>query len=214
MESAEKFYSEICDRYSAAMSSGDYIAAAGVAKEVTGRTKKSFTVSTKYYPSRGGKNAVIVWNELAKLGWSPEATACIMGCIWNESRFHVGAVNSRDGGWGLCQWTNTRGPYGVSYRKNRALNWCKSHGGYGAHVQAAYLNYEMKHSYPKVYKYHAKRGSLEAIMDHICRFESYYLYKYKHCNYRIYGFNWHGMYYVRLRDANYYYSWFASRRSK
>ena len=34
MESAEKFYSEICDRYSAAMSSGDYIAAAGVAKEV------------------------------------------------------------------------------------------------------------------------------------------------------------------------------------
>ena len=34
MESAEKFYSEICDRYSTAMSSGDYIAAAGVAKEV------------------------------------------------------------------------------------------------------------------------------------------------------------------------------------
>ena len=34
MAPAEKFYSEICDRYSAAMSSGDYIAAAGVAKEV------------------------------------------------------------------------------------------------------------------------------------------------------------------------------------
>ena len=34
MESAEKFYSEICDRYSSAMSSGDYITAAGVAKEV------------------------------------------------------------------------------------------------------------------------------------------------------------------------------------
>lgn len=31
---AEKFYSEMSDRYSAAMSSGDYIAAAGVAKEV------------------------------------------------------------------------------------------------------------------------------------------------------------------------------------
>ena len=34
MDYAEKFYSEMCGRYSAAMSSGDYIAAAGVAKEV------------------------------------------------------------------------------------------------------------------------------------------------------------------------------------
>ena len=34
MDYAEKFYSEICDRYSAAMSAGDYSGAAKVAKEV------------------------------------------------------------------------------------------------------------------------------------------------------------------------------------
>lgn len=181
---------------------------------VTGRTKNSFTVSSKYYPSRGGKNAVIVWNKLAKLGWSPEATAAIMGCIEWESGFRTGAVNSRDGGWGICQWTNTRSVYGLSPRRNKAMSYCKKHGGYGASIQAEYLNYEMKHNYPGCYKYHKSRNLVNAF-NHIIAFEDSRFYKNRNKRATRPGaYDWHANFYGRLRSANYFYKWFATRRTK
>jgi phage protein D len=172
---------------------------------VTGRTKKSFTVSTKYYPSQGGKNAVIVWNTLAKCGWSPEATAAIMGCVQHESPgFRPNLVDPIDGGWGLCQWTFSRNP--------RAKNWCRKHGGYKVSVETQYLNHEMKHDYPSCYKYHKSRNLTNAF-NHLIAFEDprFYKNRNKHATHPG-AYDWHDNFYARLRSANYFYKWFATRR--
>lgn len=171
---------------------------------VTQRTKRSWKVSHHYIPSVGGSNAVTVWNQLAELGWSAEATACIMGCIEYESGFRVHAVDPIDGGWGICQWS-----FG---RKPRAINWCTKHGGTShIHVQAMYLDHEMKHSYPSIYRWHTKVGNMPETFDHIICFEDARFAKNK--NIRGGKYDWHKNYYRRLNAANYFYHWFATRRN-
>ena len=70
-----------------------------------------------------------IYNFLRAKGFSAAAACGILGNMDAESGFNPTAQNvlpggGSDGGYGLCQWTNTPG----SPRRNNLFNWCKSNG--------------------------------------------------------------------------------------
>jgi hypothetical protein len=58
------------------------------------------------------------------------AVCAIMGNMWQESGWNMGALNKSDGGAGLAQWTDVyvKSTGRWSRRGTSMKNWCKSHG--------------------------------------------------------------------------------------
>lgn len=95
---------------------------------------------------KGGGVPGAVWRILMAHGYSPAAASGVLGCMAIESAgFKLTAQNPTDGGFGLCQWTNTPG----SPRRTNFFNFFKTHPKYSYHTvkgQMAWFFYEINHN--------------------------------------------------------------------
>lgn len=106
----------------------------------------------------------IIWNTLRKLGYSPEATAGVMGNIEQESTFNIRASNGTHSG--LFQWDNVN-------RYKNATNYCKEQGKditKDAICQVEFADKELKsqtfpqHAYSKNYSELKKSTSVKNVV--------------------------------------------------
>ena len=88
-----------------------------------------------------------IWAEIRSHGYSVYATAAIMGNMYQESRCNPHSENGSDGGYGLCQWTNTGS--GDAARRTNLINWCNANGYDYTTVkgQVAFMDYEFNKPY-------------------------------------------------------------------
>ena len=115
-----------------------------------------------------------IYNFMRAHGFSAAAACGAIGSIDAESRFNTTAENSSDGGYGLCQWTNTPG----SPRRNNLFNWCKSNGKDVTSVtaQLEFMLYEYNQPYYQQFlgnRYKQLTDITKATSDWLQYFEGY-----------------------------------------
>lgn len=115
-----------------------------------------------------------IYNFMRAHGFSAAAACGAIGSIDAESRFSTTAENSSDGGYGLCQWTNTPG----SPRRNNLFNWCKSNGKDVTSVtaQLEFMLYEYNQPYYQQFlgdRYKQLTDVTKATADWLQYFEGY-----------------------------------------
>lgn len=115
-----------------------------------------------------------IYNFMRAHGFSAAAACGAIGSVDAESRFNTTAENSSDGGYGLCQWTNTPG----SPRRNNLFNWCKSNGKDVTSVtaQLEFMLYEYNQPYYQQFlgaRYKQLTDITKATADWLQYFEGY-----------------------------------------
>ena len=115
-----------------------------------------------------------IYNFMRAHGFSAAAACGAIGSIDAECRFNPTAENSSDGGYGLCQWTNTPG----SPRRNNLFNWCKSNGKDVTSVtaQLEFMLYEYNQPYYQQFlgdRYKQLTDITKATADWLQYFEGY-----------------------------------------
>lgn len=114
-----------------------------------------------------GKGSTIVkscWNFLISCGVSEVATAAILGNIYQESKFKLGAVSSDGhGSYGLCQWTDAR----LDALNAMAANLGLSPGSLEA--QLKYLWHELNNSESESYNAIKDMGDVDKATETFCR---------------------------------------------
>lgn len=122
----------------------------------------------------GNSVPATIYNFMRAHGFSAAAACGAMGSMDAESRFSTTAENSSDGGYGLCQWTNTPG----SPRRNNLFNWCKSNGKDVTSVtaQLEFMLYEYNQPYYQQFlgnRYKQLTDVTKATADWLQYFEGY-----------------------------------------
>ena len=86
-----------------------------------GRSRFSYTIN-RY--GRGGIDVPkAIWDFLMGKGIGSQATAAIMGNIFQESKYNPSAINSSSGASGLCQWYAGRNDKLRSFAASRGTSW-------------------------------------------------------------------------------------------
>lgn len=128
---------------------------------------------------KGDTVQATIYNFLRSKGFSAAAACGIMGNMDAESGFNPKAQNvlpggGSDGGYGLCQWTNTQG----SPRRDKLFAWCRSANKDVNQVmsQLEYLIYEYSQPYYSQFlgdRYKKLTNVVQATADFLQYFEGY-----------------------------------------
>ncbi len=128
---------------------------------------------------KGDTVQATIYNFLRSKGFSAAAACGIMGNMDAESGFNPKAQNvlpggGSDGGYGLCQWTNTQG----SPRRDKLFAWCRSANKDVNQVmsQLEYLIYEYNQPYYSQFlgdRYKKLTNVVQATADFLQYFEGY-----------------------------------------
>lgn len=111
-------------------------------------------------------NEALTYYNLRALKWTHKGTCAVMGNINQESGFRTDAISFDGyGSLGICQWTFSRRTNLENFLKERSLPLNSLSG------QCAFLDYETKSNYPKLYDCLVKDTELTLIelTDKFCR---------------------------------------------
>lgn len=91
---------------------------------IQGKTGTSVQTPQGQMPLNGNSSNIFrcLYNHLKNRG----AVIGIMANMWQESAWNPGAVNKKDGGSGLIQWTDTVSKWGMSARATNMKSWVGS----------------------------------------------------------------------------------------